>query len=251
MDSIKFKTFVESFRDGENNKLLDVVLEGFDAVYEPQMEGIGDTFRNAKNKVKTLGSMGKQAMFGASEEDMLKNVVSQTILNKKLYDSTSRYGQSAINKILKLIYRGTRDPKLPDMIAQLADNVLVDIVENALTSNPRIQVKIYKPSELREKMDYVYDEIADSVIKPLEKLGRTTINDDRRAIVTSWWDKNVVPKMGKYFDAMRSTQYKIISKKEKPVKQEPPADKPKRKQTRPLPPKPEGEFDMPDPEMPD
>ena len=41
-----------------------------------------------------------------------------------------------------MISHGTRDPQLPYVIARLADNVLVDVVENALTSNSRLKVKV-------------------------------------------------------------------------------------------------------------
>lgn len=64
-------------------------------------------------------------------------------------------------------------------------------------------------------MDVVFDEIANSVVKPLAKLGRMRLNDDRLEFVTEWWEKNVVPKMGKYFDVLNSADLKIEPKKEK------------------------------------
>jgi hypothetical protein len=226
-------------------------MEGFNLVYKPQTEGIGDTFRNAKNRIKTLGSSVKQSVFGASEEQMFKNMVSKAILNKGLYNSESRYGVSAIKKIVTMISHGTRDPQLPYVIARLADNVLVDVVENALTSNSRLKVKVEDPEDLRENMDYVYEEIAQSAVKPLVKLGKTTLNDDRRAIVSDWWDKNVVPKMGKYFDALKQTNLIITDnpeEQEQEQEQEPtepeqsapkPVNKPARKKKLPPVPNPE------------
>lgn len=252
MNNKQFEIFIESFRNDKNNELIDTLMEGFNLVYKPQTEGIGDTFRNAKNRIKTLGSSVKQSVFGASEEQMFKNMVSKAILNKGLYNSESRYGASAIKKIVTMISHGTRDPQLPYVIARLADNVLVDVVENALTSNSRLKVKVEDPEDLRENMDYVYEEIAQSAVKPLVKLGKTTLNDDRRAIVSDWWDKNVVPKMGKYFDALKQTKLIITDKPEEqeqepnqPTEPEPeqpapkPVNKPARKKKLPPIPNPE------------
>jgi hypothetical protein len=217
MHNSEFEIFIESLRTDNNSELVDTILEGFVVSQQQyQMEGIGDTFRNAKNRIKTIGASGKEAIFGASEEQTFKNAISRTILNKKLYDSNSRIGQGAIKKIVSLIAYGTQHPSLPNAIAQLADDVLIDCIESALSSNPTVKVKILRPMELRNNMDVVFDEIANSVVKPLAKLGRMRLNDDRLEFVTEWWEKNVVPKMGKYFDVLNSADLKIEPKKEKP-----------------------------------
>lgn len=219
MNEKHIEIFIESLRTNNNSDLIDTILEGFYVSHQSQLEGIGDTLRNAKNRVKTIAATGKEALFGASEEQSFKNTISRTILNKKLYDSNSRRGQDAIKKIVNLIIHGTQNPSLPRKIAKLADNVLVDCIEAAIANNPSVNVKIVKPSALRSEMDVVFDEIAQSVIKPLEKLGKIKLNDDRLAYVTEWWDKNVVSKMGKYFDALNSAQLKIEQKNQTAPKQ--------------------------------
>lgn len=213
----EFEIFVESLRTNNNSDLVDSILEGFVVSHKQQyqMEGISDTFRDVKNRVKTIGATGKEAMFGASEEQTFKNAISRTILNKKLYDSNSRRGKDAIKKIVSLIAHGTQHPALPNTIAQLADDALIDCIESALSSNPTVKAKILRPMELRNNMDVVFDEIANSVVKPLSKLGRMRLNDDRLEFVTEWWEKNVVPKMGKYFDVLNSAELKIEPIKEK------------------------------------
>jgi len=242
MNAEYFETFIESLRTDDNSDLVDAILEGFSLTYQPQMEGFGDTLRDMKNRVKTIGASGKEALFGASEEQSFKNTIARTILNKKLYDSNSRRGQDAIKKIVTLIAHGTQNPTLPNKIANMADDVLVDCIETAVSNNPNLNVKIVDPEGLRSDMDSVFDEIANSIIKPLKKMGKLRLNDDRLAYVTDWWDKNVVSKMGKYFDALNSAQLKIEPKApKKPATRKPATRKPAtKKPATPMPPPPEG-----------
>ena len=244
MNNKQFEIFIESFRNDKNNELIDTLMEGFNLIYQPQTEGIGDTFRDAKNRIKTIGATGKEALFGASEEQSFKNIIARTVLNKKLYDSNSRMGHQAINEIVKLISHGTRDSILPSKIANIADNVLANCIENAIASNPNVSVTILEPSELRYEMDIVFDEIAESVINPLETLGEMRLNDDRVEFVSLWWDKHVVTKMGKYFDALNTAQLKITPKNTPaPRKQTPRKQTPRKRATKksPFPPPPEDE----------
>lgn len=225
--------FVESFRNDSNSALIDTIHEGYITVQDAQFEGIGDSIRNTVNKVKTAASVGKEVLFGSDAEQSFKNNVAKAILNSGMYNSDSIMGKSAIKKILKLIVNGTNAPTLPTQIAGIADDVLVSVLEDALQHNPKIHPVFKDKFALRKAMDGISNEIAKSVVKPLAKLGKTRLNDDRQAIVSNWWDSNVVPKMGKYYKVFMSAPLEFGEiKAPEPVSNVAPVKKPRKKPVR-------------------
>lgn len=203
--------FVESFRTDDNSALIDTIHEGYITMHEARLEGIGDNIRNTVNRVKTAASVGKEVLFGSDAEQSFKNNVAKSILNSGMYNADSIMGKASIKKILKLIVNGTNSPTLPTEIAGIADDVLVSVMEDALQHNSKIHPVFKDKFALRKAMDAISNEIANSVIKPLAKLGKTRLNDDRQAIVSDWWNSNVVPKMGKYYKVFMAAPLEFAS----------------------------------------